>query len=93
MTMASTTAPTCGVGERVAAGKEGHIGTVRYVGAVEGQDEKQLWVGIEWDDPSRGKQLASSRTWPRAAPLLCSALSCKCTVQQRLDASSSCVLM
>ena len=27
--------------------------TVRYVGPVE--DTKGVWLGVEWDDPSRGK--------------------------------------
>lgn len=27
--------------------------TVRYVGAVNGKDG--IWLGVEWDDPSRGK--------------------------------------
>ncbi|KAH7923561.1 hypothetical protein BV22DRAFT_1092713 [Leucogyrophana mollusca] len=31
----------------------GHIGTVRYVGGVTGTSG--LWLGVEWDDPSRGK--------------------------------------
>lgn len=32
--------------------------TVRYVGPVDGQ--KGLWVGVEWDDPSRGKHDGSA---------------------------------
>lgn len=32
-------------------------GTVRYVGRVDGQNG--VWVGIEWDDPSRGKHNGS----------------------------------
>ncbi|KAI8989734.1 hypothetical protein BD414DRAFT_414676 [Trametes punicea] len=31
----------------------GHLGTVRYVGAVEGTTG--IWLGVEWDDPKRGK--------------------------------------
>ena len=27
--------------------------TVRYIGPVEGTDKE--WLGIEWDDPKRGK--------------------------------------
>ena len=30
-----------------------HRATVRYVGAVDGHEG--LWVGLEWDDPGRGK--------------------------------------
>lgn len=32
---------------------QGSYGTVRYVGKVEGYEG--MWVGVEWDDPSRGK--------------------------------------
>ena len=39
------------VGERLIIAK--HRATVRYVGPVEGQEG--TWVGVEWDDPSRGK--------------------------------------
>lgn len=31
----------------------GHLGTVRFVGQVEGTTG--VWLGIEWDDPQRGK--------------------------------------
>lgn len=31
----------------------GHIGTVRYVGQVDGTSG--TWLGIEWDDPQRGR--------------------------------------
>ncbi|CAG9463197.1 unnamed protein product [Pedinophyceae sp. YPF-701] len=52
---ADAAAPSAGaarrVGARVAVG--GDLGTVRYVGEVEGQTGE--WLGIEWDDPSRGK--------------------------------------
>ncbi|KAI0317464.1 hypothetical protein OF83DRAFT_1276525 [Amylostereum chailletii] len=39
------------IGSRLAL--SGFYGTVRYVGQVEGT--KGEWVGVEWDDPSRGK--------------------------------------
>ncbi|WIA09989.1 hypothetical protein OEZ85_010201 [Tetradesmus obliquus] len=39
------------VGERLIIAK--HRASVRYVGPVEGQEG--TWVGVEWDDPSRGK--------------------------------------
>ncbi|KAL4529327.1 hypothetical protein Ndes2526A_g04121 [Nannochloris sp. 'desiccata'] len=39
------------VGSRLLVGKHG--ATIRYVGPVEGQDG--VWVGLEWDDPTRGK--------------------------------------
>ncbi|PCH37710.1 RNI-like protein, partial [Wolfiporia cocos MD-104 SS10] len=31
----------------------GHLGTVRFVGQVEGASG--IWLGVEWDDPQRGK--------------------------------------
>lgn len=31
----------------------GYIGTIRYVGKVEGTGG--VWLGVEWDDPNRGK--------------------------------------
>ena len=31
----------------------GHIGTVRFVGQVDGT--AGVWLGVEWDDPDRGK--------------------------------------
>eukprot|EP00899_Mesostigma_viride_P007745 jgi/Mesvir1/16972/Mv15818-RA.1 len=37
---------------------EGHRATVRYVGEVAGQDGE--WVGVEWDDPERGKNDGST---------------------------------
>jgi len=33
--------------------RDGARATVRYVGSVDGQDGE--WVGVEWDDPARGK--------------------------------------
>ena len=39
------------VGKRISLG--GDLGTVRYVGNVEGTEHD--WLGIEWDDPTRGK--------------------------------------
>lgn len=44
------------VGDRVLIAK--HKATVRYVGAVEGHDG--VWVGVEWDDPGRGKHDGST---------------------------------
>lgn len=32
---------------------KGHIGTVKFIGSVEGTSG--TWLGIEWDDPTRGK--------------------------------------
>ena len=34
-----------------------NLGTVRFVGAVDGT--KGLWLGVEWDDPQRGKHSGS----------------------------------
>ncbi|KAI6109640.1 hypothetical protein F5141DRAFT_1004120 [Pisolithus sp. B1] len=31
----------------------GHLGTIKYVGAVDGTPG--IWYGVEWDDPNRGK--------------------------------------
>jgi dynactin complex subunit len=31
----------------------GYIGTVRYVGQVDGTSG--MWLGVDWDDGSRGK--------------------------------------
>ena len=46
------TAPSIDLDSRlVVAGK--HRATVRYVGPVDGQEG--CWVGLEWDDPDRGK--------------------------------------
>ncbi|XP_059471102.1 tubulin-specific chaperone E-like [Neocloeon triangulifer] len=40
------------VGRRVEC--DGHRGTVRYDGEIEGAGAGR-WLGVEWDDPSRGK--------------------------------------
>ncbi|KAI0053913.1 hypothetical protein FA95DRAFT_1551690 [Auriscalpium vulgare] len=39
------------VGTRICL--SGYLGTVRYVGTVDGT--KGAWLGVEWDDPSRGR--------------------------------------
>ncbi len=31
----------------------GQLGTVRFVGEVQGATG--IWIGVEWDDPNRGK--------------------------------------
>lgn len=31
----------------------GYLGTVKFVGQVDGT--QGLWLGVEWDDPSRGR--------------------------------------
>lgn len=51
-------APDITVGARVVIGKDRDRATVRYVGPVQGQDG--VWVGVEWDDPSRGKHDGST---------------------------------
>lgn len=33
---------------------ESFRGTIRYLGPLEGQDQSQIWVGVEWDDPGKG---------------------------------------
>lgn len=39
------------VGRRVCIGT--YFGVVRYVGPIPGTES--IWVGVEWDDSSRGK--------------------------------------
>ena len=39
------------IGQRLSYGN--HICTVRYIGSVQGTEGQ--WLGVEWDDPSRGK--------------------------------------
>lgn len=39
------------VGTRISLNS--YIGTVRYVGTVE--NSLGIWLGVEWDDPTRGK--------------------------------------
>jgi hypothetical protein len=46
------------VGARVVIGKDRDKATVRYLGPVEGQQGS--WVGVEWDDASRGKHDGST---------------------------------
>lgn len=40
------------IGQRVRINFE--VATVRYIGEVDGYGS-QRWVGLEWDDPTRGK--------------------------------------
>ena len=40
-----------GIGTRLRLGE--HTGTLRFSGAVDGTTG--TWLGVEWDDPSRGK--------------------------------------
>ncbi|KZT02304.1 RNI-like protein [Laetiporus sulphureus 93-53] len=47
----SSSAALPAISTRISHG--GYLGTVRFVGAVEGTSG--IWLGIEWDDPSRGK--------------------------------------
>jgi hypothetical protein len=51
-------APGLAVGARVAIGRDRDKATVRYVGPVAGQ--AGVWVGVEWDDGSRGKHDGST---------------------------------
>ncbi|XP_011304811.1 tubulin-specific chaperone E [Fopius arisanus] len=39
------------IGQRIAC--DGHYGTICYVGAVD--DTVGIWLGIDWDNPARGK--------------------------------------
>lgn len=51
------------VGQRVIL-DDRHLGTVRFSGRVEGQDPEQIWLGIEWDDPTRGKHSGQFKNGP-----------------------------
>ena len=42
---------TAAVGTRV--NLNNHIGTIKYVGPV--NNTTGIWLGVEWDDPARGK--------------------------------------
>jgi len=42
------------VGQRVEA-DDGQRAVVRYVGALAGRPGDEVWIGVEWDDPRRGK--------------------------------------
>jgi tubulin-specific chaperone E len=44
--------PYAALGKRIET-HDGARATVRWVGSVQGQDG--VWVGVEWDDPTRGK--------------------------------------
>ena len=61
------------VGQRVSYG--GAPCTVRYIGEVGGTSGS--WLGVEWDDASRGKHDGSHKgvryfncSWPKIAPRL-----------------------
>ena len=41
--------------EQRIADREGNIGTVRYVGVIDGYDPEFVWIGVEWDDVKRGR--------------------------------------
>jgi len=45
------------VGQRVSF--ESNLCTIRYIGAVEDTDKE--WLGVEWDEPSRGKHDGSHK--------------------------------
>ena len=51
-----STSPDKSVGSRVKVLQE--RATVRYIGPVQGQEG--TWVGVEWDDPARGKHDGST---------------------------------
>ena len=42
------------VGQRVEA-DDGQRALVRYVGTLAGRPSDEIWIGVEWDDPRRGK--------------------------------------
>jgi dynactin complex subunit len=39
------------VGTRI--NHSGHLGTIKYIGPVD--NTRGLWLGVEWDNPDRGK--------------------------------------
>lgn len=41
------------IGQRLSF--ESALCSVRYIGSVEGTHKDTIWIGVEWDDPSRGK--------------------------------------
>ncbi|PMD64079.1 uncharacterized protein K444DRAFT_609404 [Hyaloscypha bicolor E] len=49
--------PTYNIGQRVSF--DSNLCTIRYIGAVEGTDRE--WLGVEWDEPSRGKHDGSHK--------------------------------
>jgi len=44
---------TVKVGDRIES--DGHYATVRFTGNLQHTGSDILWIGVEWDDPSRGK--------------------------------------
>ena len=49
------------VGERVRDATSGHVATVRYIGSVaSAKDQAAMYLGVEWDDASRGKHDGSA---------------------------------
>ncbi|PMD14574.1 RNI-like protein [Hyaloscypha hepaticicola] len=54
---AASIPPTYYIGQRVSF--ESNLCTIRYIGAVEGTDK--VWLGVEWDEPSRGKHDGSHK--------------------------------
>mmetsp|Transcript_15568 Transcript_15568/g.20201 ORF Transcript_15568/g.20201 Transcript_15568/m.20201 type:complete len:612 (-) Transcript_15568:585-2420(-) len=51
---------TWSIGERV-RDEGGHVATVRYIGNVaSAKDQSALYIGVEWDDPTRGKHDGSA---------------------------------
>jgi dynactin complex subunit len=34
---------------------EGYRANVKYIGAIANAKPEEGWIGVEWDDPSRGK--------------------------------------
>jgi hypothetical protein len=49
--MTNSQIPPCAIGDRIECGNS--FGTVRYVGPIDGKPS--IWLGIEWDEPERGK--------------------------------------
>ena len=65
---------------------DGNLCTVRYIGAVQGT--KGEWLGVEWDDPSRGKHNGKHGDMKyfdcecRTIPSFCCSISDRCYNQK-----------
>lgn len=49
--MKQSQAASCAIGDRIECA--GQFGTIKYIGLI--QEKPSIWLGIDWDDPQRGK--------------------------------------
>ena len=47
------------LGDRVCL--DSHFATIRYLGGIDGTGDDIAWIGLEWDDPARGKHDGSHK--------------------------------